>query len=100
VSSLGENDVSILSNILNNSPVKHSERIEHNTDVMDAGDEPPNQIESKIEEKIRKLERNNKTKMLEKVSEETENHNGAIVSKYVVGNNFSKSKEIRTEEIS
>lgn len=37
--------------------------------------------------------------MLERVTEETENHNGGIVSKYVLGNNHTKSREIKNLDL-
>ena len=66
---------------------------------MDTGEEAHPPIGSKIEEKIRRLELQNKKKMLEKVTEEMENHNGGIVSMYILGNNHAKSRETKTLDL-
>ena len=94
VSSLAENDASYSSSMLKDSP-KQNYFSGENADMFETGDDEKQIAGSKIEVKIRKLEARNKTKMLEKVMEETETHNGAMVAKYTLGNNQTKSRELK-----
>lgn len=60
--------------------------LDYDTDLI-IEEDGANPIEQKIEEKIKKMELGNKTKLLEKVCEEAEIHNGGMVSIYNLPDN-------------